>query len=180
MDHRRICLLAAFLSPFRTFHYENHKNKMVPVSSAIIKESLKLRSTDASKVATLHRTAEYFPLICNISLEMDESFLKIGEELDDQQDLEMWPMASAKYRAGLFLREMRGLWRAALVLSSVLEGPTIIFDMSYEDRKLELIKRSNQCIAIEEAIMKLGLEKMLDCNQVPKGEIMAESEFEQR
>ena len=43
-----------------------------------------------------------------------------------------------------------------MLLAVILEDEDNLFSMSDEKRKLELIRRSNVCLYVEEAIVKLG------------------------
>lgn len=158
VDHRKSLFLAAFLSPFRTFHYQ-HKNKLVSVPTAIIKETLKLRSMDAAMVATLHKTAGNFTSIRKLILKMDGIDRGNGESSLNEYELQM-SYSHAKYQVGMLLQEMRGLWRPALLLATVFEEQEIMVEMSYEKRKSELMRRSNLCLYVEEAIVRLGLDNM--------------------
>eukprot|EP00250_Pteridium_aquilinum_P019324 c24390_g1_i2 orf=592-1287(-) len=158
VEHRKSLYLAAFLSPLRAFVYE-HKSKLVSISTAIIKESLKLRSIDAAMVATLQKTAGNYTSIRKLILKMDTADEGNGEPSISDLELQI-SYSDAKHQIGTFLMSMRGLWRAALLLGAVLEEEELVSNTPYETRKAELLRRSNLCIFLEEAIVKLGLEKM--------------------
>ncbi|KAI5078386.1 hypothetical protein GOP47_0006057 [Adiantum capillus-veneris] len=154
-EHRKSLYLAAFLSPLRTHVYE-HKHKLVPISTAIIKESLKLRSVDASMVATLHKTAGNYTSIRRLVLKVHAMDQWGGDIVNSEPELQT-SYSEMKRQIGKLLEEARGLWRSALLLGTVLEED-FEAELPYEKRIEELRRRLNLCIFVEEAIVKLGLE----------------------
>ncbi|KAK4351900.1 hypothetical protein RND71_027418 [Anisodus tanguticus] len=98
-DQKRLCLYAALLLPFRDTIYiyrrKNNKAKeiQIPVVNYIVGDSLKLKTSDAQTIISLHNAANKFVTIIP-SLEVVE--------------------------VGLLLREIKEFWRVALLLSMLL------------------------------------------------------------
>ncbi|KAH7280207.1 hypothetical protein KP509_37G055900 [Ceratopteris richardii] len=161
VDSQKILYLAAFLSPFQGY-FCDHNSKLVSMPTVIIKESLKLGSMDAAMVSTLHTSAINYPSIRKLILKMHTIDQGHGECLISDSDMHT-AYTQMKHEIGKLLEQARGLWRSALLLGAVLEDD-FLSGSPYEQRKIELKRRANLCIFVEEAIVKLGLEEITGSN----------------
>lgn len=145
-EERRLFYLSSLLLPLRNVTASNlgKKGVEVSISELIIKESLKLKSDDAKKVLQLHSAAEQF-------VELTEMLLVDAPERTDEGF-----QSEKRVRAGLLLGEIKGMWRLALVLSSVLSIPLD------ETSSSHLTERTNSCLIVEATLLRLGLEKVWD------------------
>lgn len=152
-QQRRICHFAALLLPLQKFTYQDRKKREIPVSNTIIRDSLKLKADDADKVVALHRAAEQF---------WDITECLLNEENCNQRDVDghgegdfSSPFKQA-VSAGMVMMEIKEHWRVSLLLSSVIEAP----DLTVKSRESQLKERTKQCLAVESAILQLGLENV--------------------
>ncbi|KAH9532116.1 hypothetical protein CY35_19G072600 [Sphagnum magellanicum] len=141
MEERRLCFLSALLLPFR-HHTHPYKKGSVPVSDIIIKDSLKLKSDDAKNVLQLHAAAEQFTEVTKL---LSQNDVGTGRQ-------EVLPVDGHKrVQPGLCLHQIKGLWRTALVLSTLLPS-----DLD----QISPAQRAHQFRTTEDAILKLGLDKV--------------------
>ncbi|KAK6116657.1 hypothetical protein DH2020_049591 [Rehmannia glutinosa] len=171
-DQQRLCLYAALLLPFRNAVYRDQKKKKIPVVSYIFRSSLKLKSSDAETVMSLHLAAEKF-LSLIPSLISDENLQNL--EVDRKTETIDVPIASKlRILAGLHLREIKEFWHAALVLSLLLYPEDIGLSKSSSVEDAELNNRRDLYNRIENAILEMGLEKVWDLKPLVNGkEIMS-------
>ncbi|KAI3977907.1 hypothetical protein MKX01_036747 [Papaver californicum] len=145
---RRLYLYSTLFLPLREVVYEDSKGKNIPVADYIFRNSLKLTNSDAEKVISLHTG-------------------NVREKVD------VLLTSRTRILAGLLLREIKSLWRVALLISTLLYP--IDFDRAdvSPDKQIEFEKRRNLFTTVETAIMKLGLENVWDMKPLVNGkEIM--------
>jgi hypothetical protein len=138
-EERRLFHLASLFLPLRDTTVSQKKG-VLPMCEFVIKDSLKLKSDDAKKVVHLHNCMERF-------VEVTEMFLG---EAHDKTDEEF--QTEKRVQAGLLLGDIKGLWRLALVLSSVTSLPL--------DGPGTAAERANMCLLIEAGISRLGLDNV--------------------
>eukprot|EP00249_Psilotum_nudum_P021937 c28308_g1_i1 orf=785-2548(-) len=175
-EQRRICLMGALLLPLIAFQYHDHKKKLIPVSTFIIRESLKMKANDADRVVALHKSAKEFSNLTPVLLSKDEGLQNIKSGIDCREEWEDSEYSKKAVQAGLVLMEIKELWRAAVLLSLVISHPVVsTHDLSDDDKHLNLKERSKQFLTIEEVILGLGLEKVWERKPLLDGNsIMAE------
>ncbi|VFR00850.1 unnamed protein product [Cuscuta campestris] len=164
-DQRRLCLYAALFLPFRDTIYRGNKAKKIPVVSYILKNSLKLKSSDSETVISLHIAAKKFASLIPYIKSEDTEII----EVDWKKETIDVPVAlKRRILTGLVLRDIKDFWRVSLALS-VLLYPTNM-DL---DEVCELEKRSELFKTVEKAILNLGLEKVWELKPLVNGkEIM--------
>ncbi|KAK3426070.1 hypothetical protein EUGRSUZ_F02604 [Eucalyptus grandis] len=166
-EQRRLSLYAALFFPFRTITYKDNKGKKIPIVNYIFRNSLKRKASDAETVVSVHSAvARLLSLIPFLESNGDGKLNEdgMGTELVDIP-------ASSKLRVltGFLLREVKDFWRVALLIS-VLAYPSPIG--CSEDAMLkhnELDKRKEVFQAVENAILKLGLEKIWEVKPLVTG-----------
>ncbi|GFP81377.1 cca tRNA nucleotidyltransferase mitochondrial [Phtheirospermum japonicum] len=170
-DQRRLGLYAALLLPFRNTVYKDTKGKRIPVVSYIFRSSLKLKSSDADTVISLHIAAQKF-LSLIPSLISDDNSQTI-EAVKKKLTIDVPVASKLRILTGLLLREIKGFWRGALVLSLLLypEDIGLSKNLSIEDTKLN--EKRELYHRIETAVLEMGLEKVWDLKPLVNGkEIM--------
>ncbi|XP_074563184.1 tRNA nucleotidyltransferase cca2 [Curcuma longa] len=164
-DQRRLYLYEALFLPFRNIVYMDKKSKKIPVTNFIIRESLKLKASDADMVMSLHFASERFlSLIPLLDPNNDSEFIE--SELDGEF-LDM-PMASKRILAGLLLRQIKDFWRVSLLASTLLysrvdssdDASSIQFEL---DTAKEIFQR------VQSTISQLGLDQVWDAKPLLDG-----------
>lgn len=160
-EQRRLYLYAALFLPFRKTVYGFTKKKPVSVSAVnhIFKNSLKLKTSDADNVIKLHNAAEKFSSL--IPFMVSSEGMKPVVEVDWKSDIiDVHVSLKLRILLGLLLREIKDFWRAALMLSILLNK-----DNSVENivDKIQVFEK------VEEEILKLGLEKVWEVKPLING-----------
>ncbi|PSS31834.1 CCA tRNA nucleotidyltransferase [Actinidia chinensis var. chinensis] len=172
-EQRRLALYAALFLPLRNTIYKDNKSKKVPVVNYIFRNSLKLKASDAETVINVHNATKKFVSLIPFILSTNED-VAITEVDWGSGDLDVPVASKLRILAGLLLREIKDFWRVALLASMLLypmsiDGPK---DPSAEQFSLE--KRAESFKVIENAIIKLGLEKVWEMKPLVNGkEIMS-------
>ncbi|XLU81808.1 hypothetical protein S245_005228 [Arachis hypogaea] len=162
---RRLSLFAALFLPLKNITYQVKKAKMVPVVNYIIVDSLK-RNEDAKMVLDLHQASQKFLslipcLASNEDLQPDDVDWIRG--LIDDVSI----ASRVRVLTGFLLREIKDLWRVALLVSILLH-PIGINDT--EDESSQLHKRRDLFNTVESSIIKLGLDKVWEVKPLISGE----------
>ncbi|XP_031394580.1 tRNA nucleotidyltransferase cca2 isoform X2 [Punica granatum] len=172
-DQRRLALYAALFFPFRKATYKDNKAKKIPVVNYIFRNSLKRKASDAEMVIGVHSAAERFlKLIPSLESDRECDF----DELDLNNGLGGIP-ASSKLRVsvGFLLRDIKDFWRVALLIS-MLSYPSDVgcSEDSLDNSKHPIEKRREAFKVVEDAIFRLGLEKVWEAKPLLNGkEIMS-------
>uniref|UniRef100_A0A0D3HRX8 Poly A polymerase head domain-containing protein n=1 Tax=Oryza barthii TaxID=65489 RepID=A0A0D3HRX8_9ORYZ len=116
-EHRRLCFYSALFTPVRNTIYLDKKSKKIPVTNYIIRDSLKLKASDADTVVNVHAASEKFAELINL-LESNENLTTVKEKLDDEY-LEIPTDSVKRVLAGLILREIKDFWRVALFICTL-------------------------------------------------------------
>ncbi|XBH68649.1 hypothetical protein VPH35_096743 [Triticum aestivum] len=82
-EQQRLCLYSALFTPVRNMFYMDKKSKKVPVVSYIIRDSLKLKASDADTIVNIHVVSEKFAELI-LLLESNENLETVKEKLDDE------------------------------------------------------------------------------------------------
>ncbi|XP_073023389.1 tRNA nucleotidyltransferase cca2-like isoform X1 [Primulina eburnea] len=163
----RLSLYAALLLPLRKTVYRDKKGKQLQVARYIFGTSLKLKSSDAETVISLHQAVEKF--LSLIPLILSDKNLQILEVEWKKEIIDVPVMAKLRVLAGLLLREIKEFWRTALVLS-ILLYPTDLGLAGNTSRVVaELTNRRELFNGVENAIMELGLEKVWEVKPLVNG-----------
>ncbi|MFS8031825.1 hypothetical protein Hanom_Chr17g01550481 [Helianthus anomalus] len=140
------------------------KKKRVPVVNYIIRNSLKLKASDADDVRRLHNAVDKFlSLIPFVLCKEDERISEIDWETNV---IDVHLSLKLRILLGLLLREIKDLWRPALLISTLLHNN----DSSIEVIEVELDKRRQVFREVEQEILKLGLEKVWEVKPLINGE----------
>ncbi|KAL1295342.1 putative CCA tRNA nucleotidyltransferase 2 isoform X2 [Arachis ipaensis] len=164
-EERRLSLFAALFLPLKNTTYQVKKAKVVPVVNYIIRDSLKRKSKDAEMVLDLHRASQKFLslipcLASNEGLQSDD----VGWMRRLIDDVSV--ASRVRVLTGFLLRELKDLWRVALLVSILLHPIDI---NNIEDESLQLHKRRDLFNTVESAIIKLGLNKVWEVKPLISG-----------
>uniref|UniRef100_A0A8R7TCF7 CCA tRNA nucleotidyltransferase, mitochondrial n=1 Tax=Triticum urartu TaxID=4572 RepID=A0A8R7TCF7_TRIUA len=156
-EQQQLYLYSALFFPLRKMSCLDEKSKEIPVTSYIIKESLRLDAYVAKSVVNIHAAsrefAELVPLFeSNVALGTLKGKLE-DEYLDIPTDM------LKRVKAGLILDEIKNLWRVALLIS-ILSYPEAENALSQQD---ELRRRKEKYIKVERSITDLGLDGVWEC-----------------
>ncbi|KAG6508943.1 hypothetical protein ZIOFF_034325 [Zingiber officinale] len=165
-DQRRLYLYEALFFPFRNIVYMDKKSKKIPVTNFIIRESLKLKASDADMVMSLHFASERFlSLIPLLNPNNDSEFIE--SELDgDFLDV---PMASKRrILAGLLLRQIKDYWRVSLLASTLLYNRVDSSDDA-SSIQFELDTAKEIFLRVQSAISQLDLDQVWDAKPLLDG-----------
>ncbi|CAM0950163.1 unnamed protein product [Alopecurus aequalis] len=154
-EQQRLCLYSALFIPVRNTVYMDKKSKKVPVVSYIIRDSLKLKASDADTIVNIHVASEKFAKLV-LLLESNENLDTVKEKLDDEY-LEIPTDTVKRVLAGLILREIKGFWRVALFILTLVypEGCNASGSLSKQD---ELHRRKEKYLSVERSITDLDLD----------------------
>ncbi|RLN22136.1 putative CCA tRNA nucleotidyltransferase 2 [Panicum miliaceum] len=165
-EKRSLCLYSALFTPVRNMFYLDKKSKKVPVSSYIIKNSLKLKASDAETVVNIHAASEKFAeLVLLLESNVDVGILK--KKLEDEY-LEIPTDSVKRVFAGLILREIKDFWRVALLIS-VLSYPEAENAADILNKQDELHLRKEKYTRVERAITDLDLDRVWKLKPVLDG-----------
>ncbi|KAL0326325.1 UNVERIFIED_CONTAM: CCA tRNA nucleotidyltransferase, mitochondrial [Sesamum calycinum] len=166
-DQRRLCLYAALLLPFRNAVYPEKKGKKIPVASYVFRSSLKLKSSDAEAVMSMHLAAgKIVSLIPSILSNENLQIL----EVDWKKETIDVPVASKlRILSGLLLREIKEFWRASLLLSLLLYPDDIGSSTNLSNEDTDLKERKELFHRVENRIMEMGLEKVWELKPLVNG-----------
>ncbi|KAK3139436.1 hypothetical protein QOZ80_5AG0383180 [Eleusine coracana subsp. coracana] len=155
-EQRRLCLYSALFVPLRNMFYLDKKSKKVPVTSYIIRDSLKLKANDAETVANVHAASEKFAELV-LLFESNTDIGTLKDKLEDEY-LEIPANMVKRVFAGLVLREIKDFWRVALFIS-------ILSDLKVENnvddtlnQQDELQRRKEKYLRAERSITDLDLD----------------------
>ncbi|TYI28858.1 hypothetical protein ES332_A05G274000v1 [Gossypium tomentosum] len=166
-EQRRLCLYSALFLPLRSAAYKDRKDKKIPVVNYIFRDSLKRKASDADTVMNIHKSLEKFlslitSLLSNEDIQLTE--VDWGREFDDV------PFTSKlRVLTGFLLREIKDFWRVALLISTLLYPTGTECSQDIIDKHFQLDKRKNIFVSVDNAIVKLGLEKVWDLKPLVNG-----------
>lgn len=135
--------------------YMDKKSKKVPVVSYIIRDSLKLKASDADTIVNIHVASEKFAELI-LLLESNENLETVKEKLDDEY-LEIPTDLVKRVFAGLILSEIKGFWRVALFISTLVY-PEVGNASDSLGKQDELHQRKERYIRVERSITDLDLD----------------------
>ncbi|KAK1602629.1 hypothetical protein QYE76_048180 [Lolium multiflorum] len=153
-DQKRLCLYSALFIPVRNMVYVDKKKKKVPAVSYIIRDSLKLKASDADTIVNIHVASEKFAEL--VLLESNENLETVKEKLDDEY-LEIPTDSVKRVLAGLILREIKGFWRVALFISALI-NPEVGNASGSLSKQGELNQRKEKYLSVERSITDLDLD----------------------
>ncbi|PON45475.1 Poly A polymerase, head domain containing protein [Parasponia andersonii] len=168
-EQRRLSLYAAMFLPLRETTYKDNKSKKNPVVNFIFRDSLKRKVSDAETVINIHHALKKFLLLLP-SLASNEDFQLT--EVDWASELVDIPVHSKlRVLTGFLLREVKGFWRVALLMSTLLYEINSTEDLLNKNFQLDKLKDTFK--AAENTVTQLGLEKAWDVKPLVNGkEIM--------
>ncbi|OVA05306.1 Poly A polymerase [Macleaya cordata] len=171
-EQRRLYLYATLFLPLREFIYVDNKAKKIPIVNYIFRNSLKLKASDAETVINLHIASERFTsLILSVAYNNHDKIVEVDEGIES---LDVSVTLKQRIFAGLLLREIKGFWRVALLMSTLLYP--IDFDLTEVsiDKHIELDKHRDLFSRVENTIIELGLENVWEKKPLVNGkEIMS-------
>ncbi|KQJ92057.1 putative CCA tRNA nucleotidyltransferase 2 isoform X2 [Brachypodium distachyon] len=156
-EQQRLCLYSALFTPVRNMVYMDKKSKKVPVVSYIIRNSLKLKASDADTIVNIHVASEKFAELI-VLFESNENLEIVKEKLDDEY-LEIPTDLVKRVLAGLILREIKDFWRVALFISTLIH-PEVDKPSGSLSQQDELHLRKEKYISVERSITELGLDSV--------------------
>ncbi|KAK4413316.1 CCA tRNA nucleotidyltransferase, mitochondrial [Sesamum alatum] len=172
-DQQRLCLYAALLLPFRNAVYPEKKGKKIPVASYVFRSSLKLKSSDAETVMSMHLAAGNFLSLIPSILSTNED-LQILEVEWKKETIDVPVASKLRIFAGLLLREIKEFWRASLVLSLLLYPDDVGSSTKLSNEDTDLKERRELFHRVENTIVEMGLEKVWELKPLVNGkEIMS-------
>ncbi|XP_002266551.2 tRNA nucleotidyltransferase cca2 [Vitis vinifera] len=166
-EQRRLYLYAALFLPFRKTLYEGGKARKIPVVNHIIRNSLKLRASDADTVVSIHCAVEKFISLIPF-IESTES-IQISEAEWGIEILDLPVTSKLRILTGLLLREIKGFWRVALMVSTLLYPNDINHTRDISKNNFQLDKRRKVFEMVENAIVGLGLEEVWELKPLVNG-----------
>lgn len=154
--------------PFNETIYSENNAKKIPVVNYIFRNSLQLKVSDAEMVISLNNAAKKFvTLIPSLVSNEDTQVL----DVDWKRDIIDVPIdVKLRTLTGMVLREIKEFWRIALLLSLLLHPVDIVSSSTnFSNENVELEKRSRLFKIVENAVMKLGLEKVWEMKPLVNG-----------
>lgn len=147
-EERHVFMYAALLLPLRNQTHTGPKKKVKEATYHIIRDSLKLRTRDAEAVALLHNHAQRFKNLFAV-LHTDAGVPDLSK--------------STRIGTGLLIRDLGHLWRACLVIASLLQDPVTCpieeadaeHDILYKESSVKEV--TEICKEVESSIAALGL-----------------------
>ncbi|OMO88926.1 hypothetical protein CCACVL1_08108 [Corchorus capsularis] len=166
-EQGRLALYSALFLPLRNATYKDRKAKKIPAVNYIFRDSLKRKASDADTVINIHKSLEKFLSLIPSLLSNDD---KQVNQIDWGSEVVDVP-ATSKLRVltGLLLKEIKDFWRVALLMSTLLYPTDIDCTRDIINRHFQLDKRKDLFVSIENAIIKLGLEKVWDLKPLVNG-----------
>ncbi|RVX07111.1 hypothetical protein CK203_030553 [Vitis vinifera] len=140
---------------------------MIPVVNHIIRNSLKLRASDADTVVSIHCAVEKFNSLIPF-IESTES-IQISEAEWGIEILDLPVTSKLRILTGLLLREIKGFWRVALMVSTLLYPNDINHTQDISKNNFQLDKRRKVFEMVENAIVGLGLEEVWELKPLVNG-----------
>ncbi|XP_039171973.1 tRNA nucleotidyltransferase cca2 isoform X3 [Eucalyptus grandis] len=139
----------------------------IPIVNYVFRNSLKRKASDAETVVSVHSAvARLLSLIPFLESNVD------GELNEDDMGIELVDIpASSKLRVltGFLLREVKDFWRVALLIALLAYPSPIGCSEDAMFKHTELDKRKKVFQAVENAILKLGLEKIWEVKPLVTG-----------
>lgn len=155
MNSNGFVCTARYLLQFEICSTWTKKSKKVPVVSYIIRDSLKLKASDADTIVNIHVASEKFAELI-LLLESNENLETLKEKLDDEY-LEIPTDLVKRVFAGIILREIKGFWRLALFISTLVY-PEVGNASDSPGEQDELDKRKERYNSVERSITDLDLD----------------------
>ncbi|KAM1759915.1 hypothetical protein EV2_002885 [Malus domestica] len=170
-EQRRLSLYAAMFLPLRKTIYKDNKGKKIPVVNYIFRDSLKRKASDAETVINVHHALEKFLSLIPYFASNEDALVSEVNWARESVDV---PLTSKpRVLTGFLLREIKNFWRVALLMATLLYPPNNDCTEDLLSKNFELERRRALFIAAEDAILKLGLDKVWDAKPLLNGkEIM--------
>ncbi|KAM7515278.1 hypothetical protein LguiA_004861 [Lonicera macranthoides] len=165
-EQTRLTLYSALFLPFRKTVYHN-KSKKIPLTSYIFRNSLKLKSSDAEMVESLHNATEKF--ITLIPLLISNEDMEVAKVDWKRETIDVPVDSKLRILAGLLLREIKNFWRAALLLSTLIYPSNIDSTTNSPIDHFELGKRRELFKKVEDKIINLGLKNVWEVKPLVNG-----------
>ncbi|GLU16385.1 hypothetical protein SLE2022_328220 [Rubroshorea leprosula] len=146
--------------------YKECKAKRIPVVNHILRDSLKQKVSDAETVLNIHNALEKFlPLIPSCVSNEDAHLTGVEWE---RELIDVPGTSKLRVLTGFLLREIKDFWQVALLLSTLLYPADVNYTQDKLNKHFELEKRK-LFATVENAIVKLGLEKVWDLKPLVNG-----------
>ncbi|KAM1211024.1 hypothetical protein ACFX2I_002811 [Malus domestica] len=170
-EQRRLSLYAAMFLPLRKTIYKDNKGKKIPVVNYIFRDSLKRKASDAETVIKVHHALEKFLSLIPYFASNEDALVSEVNWARESVDV---PLTSKpRVLTGFLLLEIKDFWRVALLMATLLYPPNNDCTEDLLSKNFELERQRALFIAAEDAILKLGLDKVWDAKPLLNGkEIM--------
>ncbi|XP_017984363.1 PREDICTED: putative CCA tRNA nucleotidyltransferase 2 [Theobroma cacao] len=166
-EQRRLALYSALFLPLRNATYKDRKGKKIPAVNYIFKDSLKRKASDAETVINVHKSSDKFLSLIPCLLSNGDMQLT---KVDWGREFVHVPVSSKlRVLTGFLLREIKDFWRVALLMSTLLYPTDIDCTQDDGDKQFQLDKRKKLFVSVENAVVKLGLEKVWDIKPLVNG-----------
>jgi len=106
----RLLYLSTFLHPFRKLTYIDSKKKTIPITTYIIKDSIKFPNRDVSSISTILKYVDEMRSI------LVDYFTSTKEKNQEQSISSLW-----RLKVGTMLRSLKDLWVTTLLVAAVAE-----------------------------------------------------------
>ncbi|XWS23374.1 hypothetical protein CRYUN_Cryun28dG0008200 [Craigia yunnanensis] len=157
-EQRRLCLYSALFLPLRSATYKDQKAKKIPAVNYIFRDSLKRKASDAETVINVHKSLEKFLSLIPSLLSNEE--IKLIEVDWGREFVDVPVTSKLRVLTGFLLKEIKDFWRVSLLMSALLYPTNIDCTQDIIDKHFQLDKRKDLFVSVENAIFKLGLEKV--------------------
>lgn len=165
-EQQRLYLYGAFFLPVRSMVYKDKKSKMIPVTSHIFRNSLKLKASYADTVSKLHTEFDKFISLISF-LEKNGNSQLVDSDLEDEY-LDI-PLASrGRVLSGLLLSKLKDYWRVALLLSTLVYPQANHAD-DFQNLNFDLDRARDTFLRVENVITELGLDNIWNAKPLLDG-----------
>lgn len=166
-EHRKLCLYSALFLPLRGVTYEDRKAKKIPAVNYIFKDSLKRKISDADTVINVHKSPNKFLSLIPAFLSNED--IQVTEVEWGREFVDVPVTSKLRVLTGILLKEIKEFWRVALLMSTLLYPTDTDFSQDILNKCFQLEKRKDIFVSVENAIVKLGLEKVWDLKPLVNG-----------
>ncbi|KAK4371144.1 hypothetical protein RND71_010619 [Anisodus tanguticus] len=170
-DQKRLCLFAALFLPLNDTIYSGNKRKKIPLVDYIIRDSLKLKASDAETVISLHTAAKKFVTLIP-SLVSKENIQVL--DVDWKRDIIDVSIAlKLRILTGLLLREIKECWRRecsknarsreGLEMKPLVNGKEIMYHLDIKSGGPDIGECQQKLLQWQLACPSGTAEECLDC-----------------
>ncbi|KAK2645857.1 hypothetical protein Ddye_021052 [Dipteronia dyeriana] len=142
----------------------------IPIINYIFRDSLKRKARDAETVINIHRALKKFLSLIPSLVSTDS---KVSEIDSDGELVDISAPSKLRVLTGFLLKEIKDFWRVAMLISTLLYPIDVDCTQDILSKNFQLDKRRDLFTEVENANIKLCLEKVWDVKPLVNGkEIM--------